>query len=177
MRPASHCAEPASVVPDDPRIANPEQFDYRQRVTFGEDPIRTLGIAALILVAACGSKQSTPTPVSPVTLVGAAWQLEDLAGRGVIDNSHVTLQFMADGKVAGSGGCNRYSGSVAFKGLQIKFTPMASTMMACAPALMDQETRYFDALTKADTVSYDKTGALLIGVKGEAKPLLFRQGK
>ena len=28
-----------------------------------------------------------------------------------------------------------------------------------------------------DTVSYDKTGALLIGVKGEAKPLLFRQGK
>jgi putative lipoprotein len=134
-------------------------------------------MAALMLLAACGSKQAPPTPVSPATLGGAAWQLEDLVGRGVIDNSHVTLQFMADGKVAGSGGCNRYSGSVAFKGLQIKFTPMASTMMACVPALMDQETRYFDALTRADTVSYDKTGALLIGVKGEAKPLLFRRGE
>jgi putative lipoprotein len=82
---------------------------------------------------------------------------------------------MADGKVAGSGGCNRYSGSTALKGAQIEFTPMASTMMACAPALMDQETRYFAALTQADTVTFDRTGALLIRVKGETKPLLFRR--
>lgn len=109
------------------------------------------------------------------TLAGPTWLLEDLAGRGVIDNSHVTLQFLADGKVAGSGGCNRYNGSAAIKGSTITFTPMASTMMACAPALMDQETRFFAALTKADTVSIDKTGALLIGVKGEAKPLLLRK--
>jgi putative lipoprotein len=113
--------------------------------------------------------------ISPKTLGDATWLLEDLAGRGVIDNSHVTIQFLADGKVAGSGGCNRYSGKASLKGALITFTPMASTMMACAPALMDQETRFFDALTKADTVSIDKTGALLIGVKGEAKPLLFRK--
>jgi len=142
-----------------------------------EAGIRTTLLAATLILAACAHKQPAPTVIDPKSLGGAAWQLEDLAGRGVIDNSHVTLQFMTDGKVAGSGGCNRYSGTVAFKGLQIKFTPMASTMMACAPALMDQETRYFDALTRADTVSYDKTGALLIGVKGEAKPLLFRKGK
>ena len=113
--------------------------------------------------------------VSPATLGGATWLLEDLTGRGVIDNSHVTLEFLADGKVGGSGGCNRYNGAATLKGSQITFTPMASTMMACAPALMDQEMRYFKALAKADTVSMDKTGALLIGVKGEAKPLLFRK--
>ena len=115
--------------------------------------------------------------VSPRSLGGAPWLLEDLAGRGVIDNARTTLQFMADGKVGGSGGCNHYSGKVTLKGTLITFTPMASTMMACAHALMDQETRFFDALTKAETVSFDKTGALLIGVKGEAKPLLFRQEK
>ena len=113
--------------------------------------------------------------VSPATLGGATWLLEDLTGRGVIDNSHVTLEFKADGKVTGSGGCNRYSGSATLKGSAITFTPMASTMMACAPALMDQEMRYFAALTKADSISIDKTGALLIGVKGEPKPLLFRK--
>jgi heat shock protein HslJ len=113
--------------------------------------------------------------IDPKNLGGTPWLLEDLAGRGVIDNSHVTLQFMADGKVAGSGGCNRYSGSVALRGPRIRFTPMASTMVACAPALMDQETRFFTALTQADTVAFDKTGALLIRVKGEAKPLLFRR--
>ena len=68
-----------------------------------------------------------------------------------------------------------YTYKVTLKGVLITFTPMASTMMACAPALMDQETRFFDALTKADTVSIDKTGALRIGVKGESRPLLFRK--
>ena len=129
----------------------------------------------LLLLAACSSNQPVPAMIDPGSLGGATWRLEDLTGRGVIDNSRVTLQFLADGKVGGSGGCNRYSGSVTFKGPQIRFTPMASTMMACAPALMDQETRYFAALTQADTVAYDKTGALLIRVKGEPRPLLFRK--
>ena len=145
-------------------------------MTLSEARIRTSILAATLMLAACGHKDPAPLPVvSPKSLGGAPWLLEDLAGRGVIDNSHTTLQFLADGKVTGSGGCNRYSGKVTLKGTQITFTPMASTMMACAPALMDQETRFFDALTKSDTVSIDKTGALLIGVKGEAKPLLFRK--
>ena len=63
------------------------------------------------MLAACAHKQPPPAVIYPKTLGGAAWLLEDLAGRGVIDNSHATLQFMADGKVAGTGGCNRYSGS------------------------------------------------------------------
>ena len=132
-------------------------------------------MAAGILLAACAPKQPVLVVIDPKTLGGAAWLLEDLAGRGVIDNSRTTLQFLADGKVAGSGGCNRYSGSVTLKGSLITFTPLASTMMACAPALMDQETHFFAALTQADTVAYDKTGALLIQVKGEAKPLRFRR--
>ena len=140
-----------------------------------EASIRTATVAVAALLAACAHKQPAPAVIDPKSLGGAAWQLEDLAGRGVIDNSRVTLQFVADGKVAGSGGCNRYSGSVTLKGSRITFTPLASTMMACAPALMDQETHFFAALTQADTVAYDKTGALLIHVKGESKPLLFRK--
>lgn len=131
-------------------------------------------LAAVLLLAACGQKKPVPV-VDPKSLGGDPWVLEDLLGHGVIDNSHTTLQFMPSGKVNGSGGCNKYTGSVAFKGQAITFTPMAATMMACAPALMDQETRYFDALTKADSVAMDKNGALLIHVKGEGKPLLFRR--
>ena len=113
--------------------------------------------------------------MSPAALAGATWRLDDLAGRGVIDNSHVTIEFLPDGNVTGSGGCNRYSGSATLKGPQITFTPLASTMMACAPELMDQEMRFYAALGKASTVSFDKTGALLIQVNGEPKPLLFRK--
>jgi len=127
------------------------------------------------MLAACAPKQPTPVVIDATTLGGVTWLLEDLAGRGVIDNSHVTIEFLPDGKVAGSGGCNRYNGSATLKGPQITLAPLASTMMACAPALMDQEMRFFAALSKADTVSFDKTGALLIQVKGEPKPLLFRK--
>ena len=145
-------------------------------VIFREALIRKASVAGWLLLAACAHKRPAPVVIpDPRSLGGAAWLLEDLTGRGVIDNSHVTLQFLANGKVAGSGGCNRYTGSVALKGAKITFTPFAATMMACAPALMDQETRYFAALTQADTVAYDKTGALLIRVKGEPKPLLFRK--
>ena len=133
----------------------------------------TICVTALVL-GACSQKQPV-TAVDPKSLGGAPWVLEDLLGRGVIDNSHTTLQFMSSGKVSGRGGCNNYTGSVAIQGSAITFTPMAATMMACAPALMEQETSYFSALTRADSIGMDKTGALLIHVKGESKPLLFRR--
>ncbi len=135
--------------------------------------IRTTLFAATFLLAACAHKP--PPVVEPKALTGAPWRLEDLVGHGIIDNSQVTLQFMPSGKVSGRGGCNTYTGSVAFKGAAITFTPFAATLMACAPALLDQETRYFAALTQADSIAFDKTGALLIRVKGESKPLLFRR--
>jgi heat shock protein HslJ len=112
---------------------------------------------------------------NPAHLAGAAWLLEDLTGRGVIDNTHVTLSFLPDNRVSGSGGCNRFTGSVVITGDHIHFSPLASTMMACPPALMDQEARYFAALGKAVRLGRDSTGALLIHVEGEVRPLLFRR--
>ena len=130
--------------------------------------------ATTVLLGACSHKQPVTT-VDPKSLSGAPWVLEDLLGAGVIDNSHTTLQFMPSGKVSGNGGCNRYTGSVDIKGRAITFTPMAATMMACAEALMDQETKFLAALTQADSVGMDKTGALLLHVKGQEKPLLLRR--
>jgi heat shock protein HslJ len=148
---------------------------FSVRTSSREAFIRNATIAGWLLLAACAPKQPAPAVIDPTTLGGVTWRLEELAGRGVIDNSHVTIEFLPDGNVTGSGGCNRYSGSATLKGPQITFTPLASTMMACAPELMDQEMRFYAALGKASTVSFDKTGALLIQVTGEPKPLLFRK--
>jgi heat shock protein HslJ len=137
--------------------------------------MRATLLAAALLLSSCAPKPPGTVVIDPATLGGVTWLLEDLAGHGVIDNSHVTIEFLPDGKVAGSGGCNRYNGAATFQGSQVTFTPFASTMMACSPALMDQEQRYFAAMGKASTVSLDKTGALLIDVKGEPKPLRFRK--
>jgi heat shock protein HslJ len=74
------------------------------------------------------------------------WLAEDINGGGVIDRLQTTLELGGDGKVTGMGGCNRYTGKAILKDDAITFGPMASTRMACSPAIMDQETRFHAAL-------------------------------
>jgi len=87
----------------------------------------------------------TPQPATPV----GRWLAEDIGGRGVLDRAQSTLEIAADGGVAGSGGCNRFFGQAKFDGVMIAFGQLGSTQMACAPAQMDQERRYFKALESA----------------------------
>jgi heat shock protein HslJ len=56
------------------------------------------------------------------------------------------LVFAADApRVSGSGGCNRITGSFELAGETLRLGPMASTMMACASG-MEQEQRLLRAL-------------------------------
>lgn len=77
------------------------------------------------------------------------WLAESIRRRGVIDNLQTVLEIAADGRASGSGGCNRFSGKADISGERISFSPLASTRMACAPAIMDQETKFLGALNDA----------------------------
>lgn len=87
------------------------------------------------------------------------WLVEDIDGKGVIDMARTTLSFIVDGQAAGSGGCNRYSGSVTFSSNDISFGLLAVTRKMCSPALMNQEMDFFRALDAAKTFKVD--GAFL----------------
>ena len=117
----------------------------------------TLMVIALI-AAACGGQAAAPaapaTPTNPAaqpkgqpasgqdTLGGTSWTLATLNGQPALKDTTVTLNFVA-GKVAGSDGCNNYSGSYTADGTNIKFSqPMAATMMACPDPIMKQATAY-----------------------------------
>ena len=146
--------------------------------------MRRLYLGVVLALAACGSGARQDGAADSVRatagaggegegdLTGTAWQLEDLGGRGVIDNSMVTLEFPEAGRAAGRGGCNRFFGSVELNGESIKFGQMGATRMACAEALMDQEGRYLKALESAQryTMSGDE---LLLHAPGLDKPLRF----
>lgn len=97
------------------------------------------------------------------------WLLEIVRGAGVIDRLQTVLEIAADGTVSGSGGCNRMSGRATIEGRQISFGPLASTNMACAPASMDQEHRFFTALGEVRRWEHNRRhGKLaLLGAKGE----------
>jgi len=105
-------------------------------------------------------------------LLGTSWRLEDLGGAGVLDRVEATLEFPDTGKVAGSGSCNRFFGSVDISGESIRFGSLGSTRKACEETVMNQEGEYLKALQDAERFRLDGS-ILLIYIRGMAKPLRF----
>lgn len=111
------------------------------------------------------------------TLPGGEWVVEDISGGGIIDASRVTMTFADDGQLNGRGGCNSYGTRFATNGDRIKVDPRAiSTMMACAPALMQQERKFLDSLPKLTGWRIDETGALLLHGESGATLTARRDG-
>ena len=133
------------------------------------------GCLAGLALAACATTSPPAPPAHPggAPLVGPEWRLEDLLGGGIIDNSHVTLTLAPDGTGAGTGGCNRYFTTWKTKGDRLTMGKGGSTLMACAPALMNQEGKYLRALETAKSYSFAPDGALVI--ETAQSPLKFRK--
>ncbi len=103
-------------------------------------------------------------------LVGHVWVAEDVGGGGVIDSSRIELVFDRDGRVYGTGGCNRFRAGYVLTGEGLQLGAAGATMMACPEALMAQERRVFDALAHVDRFDIDATGALVL--IGADRPLM-----
>ena len=88
--------------------------------------------------------------------------IEDIGGAGIVDRSRATLRFGDDGKVGGRTSCNIFTGSYTLTGESLTFGKAASTMMACAPALMEQERRLLDLLQAVHRFEISDSGALVL---------------
>jgi heat shock protein HslJ len=100
------------------------------------------------LAVVIGLGASAPC-IAQADLTGSTWLAEDIMGAGVIDRAQSTLQSLPDGRVAGSGGCNRFTGKGVIGGGKVEIGLLATTRMACPPALMDQEAKYLKALASS----------------------------
>ena len=130
-------------------------------------------LSALAFAALMAAGSEAAGQPADARLAGTTWRAETIMGRPVIDSAASTITFQADGRVHGHGGCNRYFGSVTIAGEQVSFGPLGSTKMACAPALMDQEARFFQALESAERWSLHEQGQLLIHSAGADEPSRF----
>lgn len=75
-----------------------------------------------------------------------SYVLEWIGERPLIDNSHLTLTLGEDGRAYGNGGCNHWFAPYTLDGNQLSFGKVGSTRKLCAPALMEQERRFLQAL-------------------------------
>lgn len=98
---------------------------------------------------------------APLDLLNAhAWDVATIGGAPVLADSQVSLQFLADGRMAGSSGCNRYHGGYELSGEGLRFGQTAATLMACPEALMEQEQRFFEALARIERFDIAPDGQL-----------------
>ncbi len=118
------------------------------------DEVRGYRIEAgsLLLLSAGGATLAT-LAAQPSTLAGTAWQVTGVnngkqAVVSVITGTELTLQFGADGKLQGSGGCNRFNGSFSEEAKTLRIDRLAGTRMICPEpeGRMAQEAQLLAAL-------------------------------
>lgn len=99
----------------------------------------------------------------PVELLAVGeWLVESLAGESVAEEPPLTLDFSADRRIAGSGGCNRFGGSFSIgEGLTIG-PDLRSTLMACPEPVMATERRLMDWLPTIQRFDFDDNGRLVL---------------
>lgn len=108
-------------------------------------------------------------------LVGPEWVVKDI-GSGVIDGPRATLAFAADGRLSGRAPCNRYTTTWTLTGETLTMARPASTMMACAPGLMQQEARFLDMLQNTRRFEITENGALIL-VTGDERRIVAQRAK
>nr|WP_096335660.1 META domain-containing protein [Pseudomonas alkylphenolica] len=75
-----------------------------------------------------------------------SYLLEWIGERPLMDYSHLTLTLAEDGRAYGNAGCNHWFAPYQLDGDKLSFGKVGSTRKLCAPALMEQEKRFLQAL-------------------------------
>lgn len=94
-----------------------------------------------------------------VDLAGSEWRPSFMSRAELPAGVKIEVEFGPDGRITGSGGCNRFFGGYTVSGNHIKIGPLASTRKGC-PGLIKLEATFFATLQAAD--SFEQTDATLI---------------
>lgn len=107
-------------------------------------------LATLTALAACEPVPATPgsnVPTGPYVLVGI--------GSDTVPQRDVGLSIESDGSVSGQAPCNHYSAAQTAEPPAFKLGPLTTTRMACTGTAGRLESRYFQALSQADGVTFE----------------------
>ncbi len=109
-----------------------------------------------LLAAALGGCASD----APQLETERSYRVEWIGERPLIDRSHLTITFAADGRAHGHAGCNHWFAGYSLNGDALDFDVPGSTRKMCAPALMEQERRLLDAIDQVQRWDFNAIGQL-----------------
>ena len=110
------------------------------------------------------------TSVSAASDLQALWRLDQIDGTPVA--AMVTLDLTEQGRIAGQGPCNRYSGENQAALPALRVAALISTKMACPDLTL--ETVYFTALTAATAATLGKDDLLVVTGDGAGSLIFVR---
>ncbi len=125
---------------------------------------------AILLSSAMLLSLGAVSALGQTTLAGTSWVMSSAGKRPP------SISFEADGKVAGSGGCNRFFGGYEQEGESLSFSPLGSTRMACPPGIMKIEKEFFDMLGAVRKAKVEASTLVLIDAAGKELAELSRRG-
>ena len=114
--------------------------------------IASILFAGIILAACTGGASADIVGEWRLVSFGPASSPREAAGE-------TSINFGADGQMAGNVGCNSFGGEYKVSGMKIEFGPIMSTLMACMDTIGDQESATLAVF--ANTASFALTGDTL----------------
>ncbi len=131
-------------------------------------PAALLGVALVGCVSGGGA-------LVPPSLAGSSWIAEAVDGQGMVGRPPITLNFESGERAVGSTGCNRYFAVVRMsERAGLRFGGAGSTRMACPPAVMEQEQRFFAAIEGVRSYRLDGVALVLLDERGISRVRLLR---
>lgn len=113
-----------------------------------------LAAFACLALIACRNEGATGDPLA-VFGTGVEWNVTEIAGAPVPDGVEVTITQPEAGLLAGSSGCNRYSGRMSAKGEGLEIGALAGTRMMCPEAQMAAEQAFHSNISRIDGARLD----------------------
>jgi heat shock protein HslJ len=137
----------------------------------GGSAARPLPALAGLLLAACASPAAEP----PMTeLAGTTWRIEMVRGMMTTGDRPAEISFAENGQIAGSTGCNRFTGA-ALDGMALRASPaLATTRMACPPPLAEQESAVLAALQGGGRFVAESDALVLVDERGTVQMRLVQ---
>lgn len=119
-------------------------------------------LSSSVFLAACASVPSKQLPQLQT------YQVEWIAERPLIDRSMLTFSLLDSQRAVGLAGCNQWSADYQLNGQQLRLSNITRTRKLCAPALMEQEQRFLNALARVQHWEFAEHGQLWLTAQHSA---------
>ncbi|MGB7980248.1 MAG: META domain-containing protein [Candidatus Nanopelagicales bacterium] len=136
-------------------------------------PVRTaLGLLAAVALTGCaGDSAGGDSAAAPPELAGTSWNLatftHDPGGEmPAVADAVAPLAFAAGGTVAGSTGCNRFTGTFTQEGSDVRIMLGPMTLMACVGPVAEQEAAVIPVLSEVAIAAIDGSDLRLSDTEG-----------